>query len=124
MSINDNMAPSQSEPVFSNFFTPENGDFYAAKLYNELNPNNDDYRLIEILPGQGPDRIQCKLIQPPETLSLEYECISYRAGDPTEVIEIEVNGHLFNAFASLGAALHKIRQPDGSRVVWADQICL
>jgi hypothetical protein len=124
MSINDNITSSESKPPFNNFYTPKNGDFYGAKLYNALNPNNDDFRLLEILPGKGPDRIQCKLIQAPETLSLQYECISYRAGDPAEAMEIEVNGHPFNAFASLGAALHKIRQPDGSRVVWADQICI
>lgn len=118
------MTSTDSELVFINFYTPENSEFYAANVYRDLNPNNDDFRLLEILPGQGLDRIQCRIIRPPETPGLKYECISYRAGDPTKILEIEVDGHPFNAFASLGAALRKIRQPDGTRVVWADQICI
>ncbi|KAE9367513.1 hypothetical protein N431DRAFT_428874 [Stipitochalara longipes BDJ] len=118
------MATTDSDPVLINFCTPENASFYAAKLYNALNHHTGDFRLLEILPGQEPDRIKCNIIQPPETYSLKYECISYRAGDPKKVLEIEVNGHSFNTFASLGAALRKIRQPDRSRVVWADQICI
>jgi hypothetical protein len=39
-------------------------------------------------------------------------------------MEIEANGHPFDAFASLGAALYKIRRYDRSRVVWAGQICI
>jgi Heterokaryon incompatibility protein (HET) len=118
------MASIYSEPVFINFYTPENGDFYSANLYKALNPNNDDFRLIEILPGQILDRVKCRIIQPPETFGVKYECISYRAGDPTEILEIEVDGHPFNAFASLGAALRKLRQLDRNRIVWADQICI
>jgi len=118
------MATSDSKPLFINFYTLENPDFYAAKLYKTLDRNSDDFRLLEILPGQGLDRITCNIIQPPGTRGLKYECISYRAGDPKEVLEIEVNGHSFNAFASLGAALRKIRLPDRSIVVWADQICI
>jgi hypothetical protein len=77
-----------------------------------------------VLPGAGSDRIQCTLIQPPGTRALEYECISYRAGDPADILVIEVNGHPFNSFASLGAALRKIRLPDRSRLIWTDQICI
>jgi len=118
------MATTDSDPAFVNFYTPENASFYAANLYQALNPESDDLRLLEILSGQGLDGIKCNIIQPLDTHSLKYECISYRAGDPKDILEIEVDGHPFNAFASLGAALRKIRQPDRSRVVWADQICI
>ena len=77
-----------------------------------------------MLPGNGSERIRCDIIHPPETQGLKYECISYRAGDPKDILEIEVNGHSFNAFASLGAALRKLRLPDRSRILWADQICI
>jgi hypothetical protein len=117
----DNMASPDPEPEFINFYTPHNEDFYAGKLYRPLNPDSDDFRHLEILPGEGWDRVRCRLIQPPEAPGLKYECISYRAGDPTDILEIEVNDHPFNAFATLGAALRKIRQPDGSRIIWADQ---
>jgi hypothetical protein len=122
--IGDEMASNNSEPEFNNFYTPENEVFCTAKLYETLDPSYDDFRLLKVLPGKGSDRIQCTLIQPPETRGLEYECISYRAGDPADILEIEVNGHPFNAFASLGAALCKIRLPDRSRLIWADQICI
>jgi hypothetical protein len=120
----DNMASPDPDPEFINFYTPHNEDFYAAKLYRPLNHDSDDFRLLEILPGEGSDRVRCRLIQPPVALSLKYECISYRAGDTTDILEMEVDAHPFNAFATLGAALRKIRQPDRSRIIWADQICI
>ena len=104
------MTSKQLEPVFNNFYTPGNETFYARNLYQPLDAEHDDFRLLKVLPGKGSDRIQCDIIHPPETRSLKYECISYRAGDPTEILEIDVNGHPFNAFASLGAALRKLRQ--------------
>jgi hypothetical protein len=118
------MASPEPDPEFINFYTPHNDDFYAARLYRPLNPDSDDFRLLEILPGEGWDRVRCRLIQPPEAPGLKYECISYRAGDPTDILDIEVNDHPFNAFATLGAALRKIRQPDGSEIIWADQSCI
>ncbi|PMD19504.1 hypothetical protein NA56DRAFT_705674 [Hyaloscypha hepaticicola] len=48
----DNMASPDPEPEFINFYTPRNEDFYAAKLYRPLNPDNDDFRLLEILPAR------------------------------------------------------------------------
>jgi hypothetical protein len=106
------------------FFTPKNEEFYSANQYTRLNPDNREIRILEILPGADNGMIQCKLVEPPQSANLPYECISYRAGDPSLIHQIEVNGYLFNAFASLGAALHQLRLPDQSRFLWADQICI
>ena len=106
------------------FFTPQNEPFYSANQYKRLNSDNKEFRVLQVLPGTQDSLIQCKLVEPPQSTDLSYECISYRAGDPEDVHQIKVNGNLFNVFATLGAALHKLRLPDRSRVLWADQICI
>ncbi len=118
--MNDSIAGIET----TKFFTPENGQFYSANQYKHLNPDNNEFRILEILPGTENSLIQCKLIEPPQSAEFSYECISYRAGDPKDVHQIKVNGYLFNAFATLGAALRKLRLPDRSRFLWADQICI
>ncbi|KAN0105893.1 HET domain containing protein [Hyaloscypha variabilis] len=106
-----------------NFYTPENARFYAANLYQPLDPDVDNFRILEILPGNDSDNIICNIIQPFH-LDTSYEALSYRAGDPRDIGEITVNGQLFNAFASLFAAIKRLRYPDKSRLVWIDQICI
>ncbi len=118
------MASPSGEPAVSNFATPENGAFYAARPYGKLDPKKDEFRLLELLSGTGDDPVRCNLIEPPESGSLHYKTISYRAGDPGHTLLIEVNGHDFNTFATLGAALRRLRWPDNPRLLWADQICI
>jgi hypothetical protein len=116
------MASSDPGKPFNNFYTPENSAFYAANIYQPLDPEAGDFRVLEILPGSNDDVVQCKLVKSFE--GIEYEALSYRAGDPADVKEILVDGHPFNAFATLFGALIALRGPSESRIVWIDQICI
>jgi hypothetical protein len=116
------MASSHPEKPFNNFYTPENSAFYSANVYQPLDPEAGDFRVLEILPGSNDDVVQCRLIK--SFQGIEYEALSYRAGDPTDVKEILVDGHPFNAFATLFGALIALRGLSESRIVWIDQICI
>ncbi|KAE9368042.1 hypothetical protein N431DRAFT_486989 [Stipitochalara longipes BDJ] len=112
---------STDEPL-TNFYTPENSSFYARNIYRPLDPEKDNFRFLEILPGSKDDIVKCNLIQ--SSQDLKYKALSYRAGDPKHPKEILVNGHPFNVFASLFGALVSLRNLSESRIVWIDQICL
>jgi len=116
------MAASDPKKPFNNFYTPENSTFYKANVYQPLDPETGDFRVLEILPGSNDDVVQCNLIKSFE--GIEYEALSYRAGNPADVKEILVDGHPFNAFATLFGALVRLRDPSESRIVWIDQICI
>jgi hypothetical protein len=116
------MTSSNPDKPFNNFYTPENSTFYSANVYQPLDAEKGDFRVLEILPGNNNDVVQCKLIKSFE--GIEYEALSYRAGDPADVKEIFVDGHPFNAFATLFGALVRLRDPSESRIVWIDQICI
>jgi hypothetical protein len=116
------MAASDPEKPFNNFYTPENSAFYSASIYQPLDPGTGDFRVLEILPGSSDDVVKCNLIKSFE--GIEYEALSYRAGDPADTKEILVHGHPFNAFATLFGALIALRGPSESRIVWIDQICI
>ena len=120
------MSDSSAGMESTNFHTPQNEVFYSANLYRPLDPDNNEFRIIEILPAGGVENslIRCKLIEPPQSVHFSFDCISYVAGDPNDFRPIQVNGWLFRAFTTLGAALRKLRLPDRSRFVWADQICI
>jgi hypothetical protein len=105
------------------FYNPENTRFYAANLYQPLDPDVDNFRMLEILLGNDSDNIICNIIQRFH-FDTSYEALSYRAGDPRDIGEITVNGQLFNAFATLFAAIKRLRYPDKSRLVWIDHICI
>jgi len=97
------------------FTTPENKVFYDSQRYKQLDAENDEIRLLEVLPGNSTDPVRCNLIEPPDSGGRHYECISYRAGDAKNVLLISVDGRQFNTFATLGAALRSLRLPEQSR---------
>jgi hypothetical protein len=112
-----------AELPFSNFYTPENSRFYAAQVYKPLDSKTEAFRVLEVLQGTGDDIIRCNIIEPFH-LESSYEALSYRAGDPHKTGQVLVNGHQFNVFATLFAAIKRLRHPDKSRLLWADQICI
>jgi Heterokaryon incompatibility protein (HET) len=57
-------------------------------------------------------------------LSVEYQALSYCAGDVNDSEQVRVQGLEFKVFASVGAALRKLRDTVSSSVLWIDQICI
>ena len=82
-------------------------------------------RLVEILPGQSFDRVECRMLT---TLSAAntttYEALSYAWGDTTLCEEISINGQRFMVTRNLHQALIYLRQKERSRVFWVDALCI
>lgn len=122
-------------PEFSNFYTPYNKAFYDECPYNNLDPLQNEIRLLEIIMDHRHDSLEFKLHQ---NLALDdvksmYMALSYCAGDPKVTEEVIVNGLTFNVFSTAYAALQEVHRSqqlalaEGKHVrcnIWLDQICI
>ena len=117
---------SSQEEEHVNFLTPQNDEFYSQKPYAALDVKRREIRLLRLLPGSRADPLECEIISGISLtdLKLDYEAISYRAGDVDANENIKVQGLEFNAFASLAAALRMFRDGESARLLWTDQICI
>lgn len=108
------------------FLTPENDLFYSSKIYCPLQAQEKEIRLLRLLPGQSEDPLSLEIIDQVSLsdLGIEYQALSYCAGDVNDNELIKVQGLDFNIFASVGAALRRLRDPVSSSLLWIDQICI
>jgi hypothetical protein len=104
-----------------------------AEIYQPLNSEKSEIRLIEITSDTNSTNIECRL----STVSLadnpEFSALSYVWGDPSTTKPILVNGSSLHVTVNLAAALrwvkyhwkHKFpgRDPNSFRL-WADGICI
>jgi hypothetical protein len=120
------MAQVATSDISDNFFSPSNPDFYAAGVYQPLDPERQEIRLIRISPGSWEDIIECELVNNVSLLApiVSYKALSYAAGNLRQTTKIKVNGHDFNVFASLGDAMRQLRQSGLQDPIWLDQICI
>ncbi|KAK4184766.1 heterokaryon incompatibility protein-domain-containing protein [Podospora australis] len=82
-------------------------------------------RLLELLPGSRQDDICCNLTSIPLHSQLQYEALSYVWGDTTELSPIQINNDSQLMITSnLRTALLNIRQPNTSRRLWIDAVCI
>ena len=93
---------------------------YAPLSSNEENRN---FRLLEILPGEGDD-IVCNLKHISLNEKPKYETISYCWGDSKAAKRIQCNNALLNIPDSLYFALQQFRYKKEIRTLWADAICI
>ncbi|KAM5527940.1 hypothetical protein FOXYSP1_19814 [Fusarium oxysporum f. sp. phaseoli] len=124
--------PSRLLPGRDIFRTPENEAFYSANIYQSLDANRREIRLIELSTYTGGGILDCKLL--PATLLTDaqkrYYALSYCAGDPTATKTISVNGVRCNIFANLHRALVLARRywnrssRQGPILLWVDQLCI
>lgn len=92
--------------------------------YEALQSPSAEIRLLELLPGVGRARLQCRL----STFSMSslpaYQPLSYCWGCETNPAKILVNGKDFSVTSNLAAALRRLRLPNISCVLWVDAICI
>jgi hypothetical protein len=103
----------------SDALMPENS------LYNDLRDN--EIRLIELLPGDSEEQIQCRLIRAALDDRPHYEAISYVWGDPAITDTILCNDQVMDITVNLVQALRRLRPRHGempSRTLWVDAICI
>jgi hypothetical protein len=113
--------PAPKKP--DKYDSPENSTFYESGKYQSL--ANDEFRLLRLLPGKENSKLCCELLQNiPINSPPPYEAISYCAGNHKKTIPIQIDGVQFNAFESVGKALHQIQLDTSDRILWTDQICI
>ncbi|KAJ5777038.1 hypothetical protein N7520_000284 [Penicillium odoratum] len=93
---------------------------------------NNQKRLVYLLPGHYGDPIICKVtvltVCSPQSIcgdtQLEYEALSYTWGDPTPTYPIELDGKVLLVSKSAFTALQHLRHETDSRTLWIDTICI
>lgn len=81
-------------------------------------------RLLYLFPGRDSEMIECHLRHVSLCENPMYEGISYRCGDQNDRTIITCNNKWLSIPKTLAGALRSLRKPEGSRVLWADAICI
>ncbi|KAH0537545.1 hypothetical protein FGG08_005680 [Glutinoglossum americanum] len=92
--------------------------------YSRLNYLEREFRLVELLPGDGPDEVRCRLFTASLNNSPVFEALSYAWGDPKDTRSIHVNDQNRAVTINLYSALLRIRGKSQSRVIWVDALCI
>ncbi|KAK7923652.1 hypothetical protein PG985_007723 [Apiospora marii] len=88
------------------------------------NLSSDEFRLLNLLPGDVHKPLCCDLTTSNLTNPPPYEALSYVWGDGKDTVEIEVAGQRLAITTSLEAILFRLRQPSEPRTLWIDQLCI
>ena len=114
-----------------NWFTPHNPTFPYDDVYEPLDLDKDQIRLVRLLPGDSGSPILCEILSSCLALDIKqreatvsYIALSYCAGDPRDCCAISFNGRPFNIFRSLFLALLYFREPNEQLILWLDQLCI
>ena len=82
-------------------------------------------RLLVLLPDKDPSaKIRCELKQVCLKEKPSYDAISYCWGDQTATQSILCNEDELEVTLNLDTALHRLRQSQTTRTLWADAICI
>ncbi|KAF5632753.1 heterokaryon incompatibility het-6 [Fusarium sp. NRRL 52700] len=113
------------------------GAWPPPPLYQPLNKDKREIRLLEILPITPDGKVNCKIHTALLTPDLSYTCISYVWGDPKVTEEITVDGVPRQVTVNLATALRHVKKHwidiesksdpelDTSRFrLWADALCI
>jgi hypothetical protein len=95
------------------------GRYVYAKI-----PNSTTIRLLLLEPGQKNEPICCKLSAVDLDASPIYEAISYCWGGPLDERKIMCGQGILPVTKNLYDALHRFRDPEKPRTLWADAICI
>lgn len=117
----DTLASTLKQQVKQQNKKPAPDSIYSSvQLYDVTS----QIRLIELLPGEEQDDIRINLTITDDMSSQPYEAISYVWGIRDNDVTIFVNSQPFEVPVNLAQALRCLRPIDGSRVLWADAICI
>jgi hypothetical protein len=79
-------------------------------------------RLVEMLPGKNLEGTQCKMMSVGGNNPYPCLALSYTWGDATVTAPILLNREIFEVTENLKSALHHLRDPEISYVLWIDAI--
>ncbi|KAF2446168.1 HET-domain-containing protein, partial [Karstenula rhodostoma CBS 690.94] len=81
-------------------------------------------RILELLPGNKQDYIQCRLYETTFDQKPQYEALSYIWGDSADKSQIVCCDGVIDIPSNLRDLLRRIRHPSETRHLWADAICI
>ncbi|KAF2809800.1 uncharacterized protein BDZ99DRAFT_532506, partial [Mytilinidion resinicola] len=105
----------------------------AAFQYQPLDRSRKEIRLLILEDPPNPSRaifrsttLKCRMIHTSLRFSPrpDYYALSYVWGDPTPVINIEIDGKHTKITKNLAEALGSIQKNTNYHVIWADAICI
>lgn len=88
------------------------------------NVPNNEIRILDLLPGNGYDDIECDIRVVALNDDELYEALSYVWGKNGNEVAVTVNGHERDVTHNLYAALRQLRHPTRKRALWVDQLCI
>src|ERR1700709_411881 len=91
--------------------------------YHPLDPEESQFRLVTILPGDWTEEIQCTLRIWSWNTKPSYEALSYVWGDAADRRWIWLDNTPFSVTKNLEHALRNLRLPR-PRTLWIDAICV
>lgn len=93
-------------------------------VYETLDRQSRVTRLLELHPSAENDKVRCTLTHHNLESLPPYEALSYRWGPDTEKVPLAVGQSHIRVTPSLVAALRRLREPETSRFLWIDQVCI
>ena len=91
--------------------------------YQDVSENNE-IRLLALLPGRFNDPIRCTLSHVSLDDEPVYEALSYTWGAATRSHTLICDGKLLPVTSNLFEGLRRLRRIRAVRVVWADAVCI
>lgn len=95
------------------------GEYQYEKLKSSTST-----RLMELLPGQLADQLECRLRTVDLQTKPNYEAVSYVWGTEDNKPTILCDGFPYGITQNLAAALQHFRNTESPRILWVDSICI
>lgn len=94
-------------------------------LYQKINSNAREFRLLRILPKDTSNLIKTKLVLAClDDESLRYEALSYTWGGSLRLHQILLEGKPYLITKNLATALAHLQLLDADRLIWIDALCI
>jgi len=90
--------------------------------YKQLDASKREIRLLVLNPGS--QELRGRLIHASLEAKPSFEALSYTWGQPPFHQSILIDNYIFHIGPNLEVALRKLREPDVSRTLWIDAICI
>lgn len=95
-----------------------------AGLYQNLDHSGENFRLVELQPGGGDEKLVCNLVHTTFSQTPRYRALSYHWGSGDAEWTININGSPLPVHANVWHALHHLRHPTDPQTLWIDAICI
>ena len=95
-----------------------------AYVYDELDLDAGDIRILKLLRGSGNQPINCEIASYASTDRPVYRALSYAWGAPGNEFPIILNGKAFKTRPNLYNFLKQKRYPDKDLSLWIDAVCI